>query len=266
MVRLGLFPNMNDTEYFSLPYYSSSVIRAYERNPSLLTLSKSESTSQPFYKIEKEETRYQLFGTLMHRFLLDENPNEDTLDVLTRSERATFERCLSNARLNKTFNDILSLAVHVETPVIFSTSLGSLGITLSNSSSRKNGGVSLICKAKPDIVANIDGNMFLCDIKTSREPIEKYENVLKFFREDIQMAFYKTALETCNINISHVLVFVIEKQYPYQNHLFLLDNRLIQRGQLGDKYCRGFEDILKEMHLKPRERFEQPISFIRYGD
>ena len=237
--------NISENEYYSIPYYSASVINAYERNPSVVKL--CNDPNNPFALIEKEENKSMLFGKLIHKAITESEEFRKMepiyMSMLTKSEQKIFSNCLQGARANQTFKKLLEKAKHIEQSVIWNHSFDGEKATLK-------------CKGRIDMYSQ----GMLVDVKTTRRTLEKFKYAVDEYRTDLQMAFYKEGLEKNGLEVAHVLLFVIEKVPPYGSHLFLMNDGLIDRGRLGNGKYRGYENILKEMHFHPRERFAAPIT------
>ena len=120
---------------------------------------------------------------------------------------------------------------------------------------------SLTCKAKIDIFTS---QGFLFDVKTcvQLEDIERRD--MDKYRYDLQTSFYKRGLEKNNKKVRGVGIIAVEKEYPFHNHVFYVDDSYLKRGEYGGstKYKRimGWREALRQVHFDPSPRFKDKIT------
>lgn len=100
------------------------------------------------------------------------------------------------------------------------------------------------CKAKPDIVACIDGMNFCADLKTTESVNpEAIRRTIARYNYHRQAAWYLEGLHATGTPCEAFLFIFIEKTYPYLVTMCQLDQEALGRGR---EDCARAMDILKE--------------------
>ena len=225
-------------EYFSIPYYSASRIKEYEKNPRLFAVNrKPEGLHESDENFSKDKT----FGSLLHKKILEpkdwESKEKELLKLLTPVERRRFDDTFQQFRKNKQIQKIMT---HVGvTEKVF---IGKMKIELGEKKAE------VFCKCRVDILTKTG---WLVDLKTisSTDRISRH---CRDYRYDLQMAFYHDLLKNCGVELRGVLMIFIEKSKPFECPVFYCSKDFLTRGRDGDEYCRGYKQIMAEMHYAPK--------------
>ena len=239
---------MTHDEYLTIPYISSTVLRAYEKNPSLLK--NKEGHGNKYYQLEIETTTSMTFGNVLHKSILErdkflENPETYTC-LLTPHFRKMLLPCIDGIVKNPHAMEFIDNAEHKELPLIF-------GVNVDNDKVK--------CKSKADLISVVKGKRFLVDIKTCQELEEIPRSIYKY-RYDLQLSFHREACIRNSINIDGVVIIGVEKNNPNESHVYLISEDKLKTGEFGDLDCRGWRQIIKELWTSPRNRFEHPVTLI----
>ena len=241
-VREEKIKSMTDSEYFSLPYYSASLIRTYETNPSMVEYNK---------KHGEVSTPDMAFGQVLHKAVLEneefEDKKEEFLKMITPARRKILEKSLLGVKNNDIVQKIIGDAEFIERPIIFDIQMR---------------GKKLRCKSKIDLFTK---KGYLIDLKTLPS-LEQMKRKIDDFRYDLQLSFYVEAVKSLGKEVEGVIILGVEKNAPHESHLFEIGEELLLRGAGGGKIwgkeVRGWEDILEELHFDPRKRFEGAMTTI----
>ena len=241
-VREEKIKAMTDSEYFSLPYYSASLIRTYETNPSMVEYNK---------KHGEVSTPDKTFGIVLHKAVLEneefEEKREDFLKMITPARRKILEKTILGIKNNDIVQKIIGDAEFIERPIIFEVQMR---------------GKKLKCKSKIDLFTK---KGYLIDLKTLPS-LEQMKYKIDYYRYDLQLSFYVEALKSLGKEVQGVIILAVEKNAPHESHLFEIGEELLMRGAAGGKIfskeVRGWEDILEELHFDPRKRFEGKMTLL----
>ena len=229
----------NDEDYFSIPYYSASIIKEYIKNPSSLSKFKA-----GIYRKESSSDALK-FGTIMHRIILEGDDGSTYDAIMKKSEQNIKLKVLWNFYKNKLALNILKDYKYREKVFLWEEEIR---------------GEKVWCKSKIDLFTK---SGFLVDLKTCAT-LEDIKYHLDKYRYDLSMAFYLRALEASGEEVKGVAFIAIEKTDPFECHVFELDNSYLERGKNGgeirNKRVMGWREALEEMHFKPRKRFENIIT------
>lgn len=246
--------NMTDSEYFSIPYYSASAIKTYDQNPELINYKRT--PENPHIFAEKKESKAMLMGSLVHKAILEPLEFAENrsvyMDMLSKNDVEILDNIIESCLKNKEISEILRDAKFTEKVIIFDVEY-----ILDD-----NKKVKLKCKAKIDLFTK---SGYLVDLKTMPR-LENTKDHIDNFRYDLQLAFYKHALESIGEKVKGTAIISLEKQPPYSAHTFELSNNYITRGLKGGfiytREVRGWVELLKEMHFNPRPRFKSAITVL----
>ena len=226
---------MKDSEYFSLPYYSSTAIRDYIRFP------RKNVDHSYIQNLDKAASAAQLLGSLVHKALGEPQEfklNEEIyMSMLTPAKQRDFMKCVSAARADRFTSKLLSKAQNVEEVFLFDVPA-------------REGEKPLKCKAKLDGLVPFEDDYLLFDLKTTGRRLEHFADEIKKYRYDIQLAFYSEAASQNNRKIVAHIIAAIETSYPHEARCFKLSDDMI--ASADEEWRRALE----EMHFNPKPRFE----------
>lgn len=251
----GVVKEMKDSEYFSMPYYSSTAIKTYEKNPELINYNRTPDNPHFFY--EMKTSKAMIVGSVVHKALLEPvdfmHNREVYLGLLSKKEVEIVSNLVENAQRNTEVKKLLEDCKYKEKVIIFD-----VGVKREDDEKV----TKLKCKAKIDLFTKAG---FLVDFKTCPS-LEEMPKTIDTFRYDMQLSFYQHALESLGEKVKGVAILALEKQPPYSSHVFFLSKDYIMRGATGghiySKEVRGWKQILPEMFFSPKRRFKDKITLL----
>ena len=246
------------SEYLSIPYVSQSTLKRYENNPSMINYKpvlkgKKGENENPYYYLDQETSKEKVFGSLIHKAVIEhekfEEHKEVYMSMLTPRDRKVFDLMLSNFKKNAMCQKIIHAAKYREKVFIFKMPFR-----------KKNGEwVKFYCKVLIDIYTT---NAWLVEVKTLQRLEDLKWDIYKY-RYDLQMSFYAQALLENKEKVKGCAIIAMEKNPPYESHVFTLDDTIIKRGEVGEEgKCRGWHQILEEFMLNRRPRFKEAVTHL----
>ena len=216
--------------------YATTKIRNYLKNPRFLELPPKKS----FF-----------YGNCLHSRILE---NKDLLEefplVLTDSEIKSLDAITKVAKKNPMVKNIVKNKKFVEKTILFDLKI-------------PNGKI-VKCKSTIDVFTK-DG--ILVDFKTTKSlefkwgwheienlPSETLKKIIFKYRYDLQIAFYKKALESIGEKVKYCVNVFLEKVPPYDIGFCYFSNETLRCGEFGDGgYNDGYLDAIEEMEDRPKK-------------
>lgn len=239
--------DFTDDEYFGVNAYSSTLIKLYIKNPSLVNFSGFKQKDH-----EIKESSDKKLGSAIHRILLENYPIRSFDSNLTPKYRETLRNMIKSLSKSPKESDVLNNVEAFERAIFWSFPCRNM---------------SLQCKAKVDFVTK---DKCLFDLKTV-PVLEDMEKQIDNFRYDLQLSFYLYGWEEkYQTKIKDVCILAVEKNPPYEWRIFRLGEDYLERGRYGGltrykESVPGWEDIIEEMHFNPRSRFTGSITDLTLG-
>lgn len=231
-----MIKKMKSDEYYSIPYTSASVINAYIRNPSLVKDRK--------LVIEHEASKAQLFGSLIHKRLLEKDEfemNESIyMEMLTNKEKKIFEKCVNNLKKNTMAVKLLTDPSSVNEGVV--------------SFKMKFNDKNIACKGRFDSYSK--NQKILSEIKKTGFPLEDFPKEVEKYNYLNQLSFYAEGLEQSGFKVDLGAFIVVETIPPFETHVFLVPSSILATQELV------WRPILEELHSDPRNRFKDDYSIL----
>ena len=238
-----------DEEYFAIKAYNASLLKFYTNKPYLAYL-KSKGQDDKSNWEDEEVAKKWVIGKIVHKVVLENESLEGYKNLLPPKEAEDIHKIVSNLLQNKTCCLVLRDRIFTEKALTWG---------------EKINGQTIPCKAKVDFFTNKN---FLIDIKTC-PALEDIKRNIDKYRYDLQLAFYKRAIEQNGHNVEGVGILAIEKSWPFSSHIFELDDKYLSRGEFGkeseswkSRRFMGWRQALEEIHFKPKQRFSAQITKI----
>ena len=233
---------MNRNDYFSAAGFSASQIKMYEENPDLL----SHLNSKEFKKEdEKIASKALFFGEVFHLAVLEPERFTEELDIINSQlqpkERELLASMLRSLTSNKAVQPLIKDANLLEHALFSKLKL--------------NEDVSVTIKGLVDLYTH---SRILIDLKTVAS-LNRFYYSFKKYRYDLQLALYKKLLEDNDFEVDAVMIIAAEKIKPFGWQCFIIPDNELDCGRYGNEFYRGYEAIIKEMHLNPRTRFDGDV-------
>ena len=251
-VREEIKSPKSDAEYFSLPYYSSSALKLYEKNPSLINY--DQKYGNPNYFADIKQTKDMLLGSVIHKAILEPeewmNNKDMYLAMLSPKDKSIVQKMIEKTLINETTTNILRDVQFSEKTLIFKIKVRDKEV---------------FCKCKID---HFTKQGFLVEVKTMPN-LEDMKRKIDDFRYDFQLSFYMEGLKKCGYNPKGVIIIAIEKNDPFESHRYIIDESYLLRGRYGAQqkhWMRGWDEILEERHFNPRKRFEEEFTVLKTDD
>ena len=230
-----MIKKMKNEEYFSIPYYSASYINQYITNPSL-------AGKLGEIEIEKDQTSAKLYGSILHKSLLEKDEfemnQEIYMSMLRPKEQKTFSKNLDSIKSN-------NLAVQ-----LLKSSMTETVFTFTESFEKGN------LKGKAKIDSYNVRDKVLCEIKTTGCKLEDFPQQMEKYNYLNQMAFYLTALQFNQIKVDMCAFIAVETIKPFDCHVFLIPkNNLIPYQDEMKRY-------MQEIHWNRKKRFDKPYTIL----
>ena len=232
-----------DDGYYDIKAISSSLLKKYIRNPSLVL---SEHFNQA--EEEKGQTKSNKIGSVIHRILLEDRLLKEYFPILTPKEVESFPHIIKNFLNNDVIMNIMKNADRQEF------------ILRWEETTKK-----APCKAKVDLWTK-DG--FLFEFKSCYS-LENMRSQVDQYRYDLQLSFYKRGIEqVLEKHVEGVGIIAIETQPPYDSHIYQLDDKYMYRGEHGGEIFKkkvlGWRDIIDDLIFHPDKikRFEKPVTVL----
>ena len=242
-------------QYMSIKAISASTIKRYLINPDSFKGFSDIFLKKPLYNVTSNDL---MLGSLFHKYVLEPQDfnkhKESYLSMLSNSQRKLFNNVISHILKNKAIVSLLQKKKYVEKVFLFN-------INIIDSRLRNK---SIPCKAMIDLFTT-DG--YLIDFKSTSNLYKFHYEIFKY-RYDLQLAFYKTALELNGEKVKGCLIFAFEKAEPFNNHIFELSEQTLKDARDGSStktgftHIKGFLPTIKEMIFNPRKSFEHTVTTI----
>ncbi len=220
---------MSNAEYHADSAISKSDLDLINRSPA-------------YYKYVKENPREQtaamLFGSLVHKLVLEPNDFKNEYAVAPVADRRTSEgkkkwnEFLANSE-GKTVADIKTYtaaclaAESVENHPVASKLLR--GGQAENSYFWNENGVK--CKCRPDYLRT--DLKCVIDLKTTQNASpESFVKSAYDYRYHVQAAWYLRGLRACGADVENFVFIAVEKEPPYQACVFAADEEFIKLGEI----------------------------------
>jgi hypothetical protein len=90
------------------------------------------------------------------------------------------------------------------------------------------------CRCKPDALVDVEGDIFLLDLKTTRDAsADAFARSCAKYRYDVQWAFYGEGLyQASGIELAGMVIVAVESESPHTVACYELDDAWLERGQL----------------------------------
>lgn len=239
--------DFTDQEYFSVPGYSSSLIKMYIENPDLYINNNTEGLA----KYEIKQTKSKKIGSVLHRIILENYKPSQFSSILSPRDFEIVTTIKKKVQENEYLMNILKGTEHFEKAIFWKEQINDK---------------LLQCKAKVDLVTK---NGCLFELKTAKNLKEEdIRKQIDNYRYDLQLSFYTRGWEKIhNTKLKIVGIIGIETEPPFGTHVFQLTPRFLERGRHGGvntfkQSIAGWENVLEEMHFNPQGRFNNYYTIL----